>query len=67
MQSADLMKYCSNNAWVRKYTMSASTLEAICTVKMDMQNRKTSCYAGTYTREETKAAKKGTMKFNAKK
>ena len=67
MQSADLMKYCSNHAWATKYTMSASTLEAICTVKMDMQNRKTSCYDGTYTREETKAAKKATMKFSAKK
>ena len=48
-------------------SMSASTLEAICTVKMDMQNSQTSCYEGTYTREETKAAKKATMKFNAKK
>ena len=58
MQSADLMKYCSNSAWATKYTMYASTQEAICTVKMDMQNRKTSCYEGTYTREETKAARK---------
>ena len=44
--------------------MVATSLESICTVKMNMQTCKENCYDKIYTREETKEAKKATVSFN---
>lgn len=46
-------------------SMKASTLEAICLVKMRMHAKGEVCYDGTFSREETKEAKKATVRFNS--
>ena len=47
-------------------SMKADTLEAICIMKMHMQERKTQCYKQVYSIEETNQAKKSTMQYLAK-
>ena len=47
-------------------SMNTSTLNALCSVKMDMKSRKTACYDQKYDPAAIKAAKSATVQHNTK-
>ena len=47
-------------------SMNTSTLNALCSVKMDMKSRKTACYNQKYDPAAIKAAKSATVQHNTK-